>query len=391
VTVVQGTVEPGFGLVADAFEENFELGLETGAAVAIFDHGQLVVDIYAGVADERTNQEWNADTLAVAFSMTKGLMAICGYIAQQRGLIDFDQLVAAVWPEFAQHGKEQTTIRDLFSHRAGLFALDADLTLEDVANWIPIIAAIERQEPRWVPGAEYAYHALTYGWLTGEVLRRVTGLRPSQLVTDYVTEPLGVDAWIGLPRREEPRVAHVVDALPSSDPAFLAAQDALLSRPLVVKSITLGSAFPTFANGGSFSDFNSPTVHGLEVPAANGILTAKSLAEIYSATVSNHHGPRLLSEASVADALVLRSSGKGWSGYPQAPGIRFSTGFMLNGYPTRQLLSDSSFGHDGASGGLGFADADAEVGFGYVNNQMANRVDERANRITDALRKCLDL
>jgi len=391
MSVVEGFVESGFGLIADAFEKNFELGEEMGAALAMYRHGQLVIDIYAGTADEDTDRAWTEDTLAVGFSMTKGLMAICGYMAEQRGLFSFDEPVSEIWPEFAQNGKQLTTVRDLFTHRAGLIALDEDLTLEDLANWTPVILAIEQQSPLWEPGTDFAYHALTYGWLTGEVLRRVTGMRPSQLFANYLTQPLEVDAWIGLPGSEEHRVARIVEAPPATASDDVAYIVAARSSPAVVKSITMGSALPKFGVSGSFADFNLPAVHAMEVPAANGIFTAKALAKIYSATVSDGHGPKLLSDSSIADALVLRSSGEGWSGAPPAPGIRYSTGFMINGYPSREMLSDSSFGHDGASGCLGFADADAEIGFGYINNQMSNGLDNRANRLTSALRHCLEL
>jgi CubicO group peptidase (beta-lactamase class C family) len=388
MTEIHGVAEPGFGKVADAFAKNFTLGVETGAAVAIYQHGRLVLNLYAGVADTQTGRTWESNTLSTVFSVTKGLMAICGYIANQRGLLNFDESVSRIWPEFSQNGKEATIVRDLFSHRAGLISLDVDLTLSDLANWTPVIQALERQKPQWEPGMNFAYHSLTYGWLTGELLRRVTGLRPSQLIANYIADPLKVDAWIGLPESEEHRVARCEDAPPTIDPAELAIMEIIRSRPAVVKSVTLGRSFPEFGVNGSFSGFNSPTVHAMEIPAANGILTAQALAKIYAASVSEVDGHRFMSDASVADALVLRSSGEGWSGALTDPGIRFSTGFMINGYPTRPLLSDSSFGHDGANGGLGFADAASEIGFGYVNNQMARGEDLRAKRLTLALRDC---
>ena len=136
-------------------------------------------------------------------------MALCGYLAQQRGLLDFDAPVATVWPEFAANGKGDIVIRDVFAHRAGLMALDADLTLDDVLAWEPVIRAIEAQRPLWTPGTAFAYHALTFGWLTGEILRRATGKMPGALLADYLTDALGVNAWIGLPADQEHRVARM--------------------------------------------------------------------------------------------------------------------------------------------------------------------------------------
>jgi CubicO group peptidase (beta-lactamase class C family) len=390
MTEIHGFADEGFGPVADAFKENFTLGTETGAACAIYHRGRLVVDLHGGLADETTRQPWNADTVAVAFSATKGLMALCGYIAQQHGLLNFDAPVTSLWPEFGAHGKERTTIRDVFAHRAGLVALDTDLTFQDVTRWKPVIAAIEAQQPQWEPGADFAYHALTFGWLTGEILRRATGLRPHDLLAKYLTTPLSADAWIGLPTHVEPRVAHIHPAPKVTDPETLALFDKVMSMPAVVRSVTLGGALPAqFLDNGP-TDFNSPALHAAEVPAANGIMSATGLARIYAAAVSTVDStPRLLSDQSITDALTPRSYGDGWPGALTPPGIRYSTGFLINGYPGRPLLSDSSFGHDGANGGLGFADSDAEIGFGYLNNQLNNPTDERANRLTAALQSSL--
>lgn len=389
MTEIHGVAEPGYGRVADAFAKNFTLGAEVGAAVAIYQHGQLVLDLYAGVANKQLGHVWESNTLSTVFSATKGLMAICAYMATQRGLLNFEEPVSKYWPEFAQHGKQATIVRDLFSHRAGLISLDVDLTLEDLANWTPVIHAIEQQKPQWEPGTNFAYHALTYGWLSGELLRRITGMRPGQLIATYLARPLKADAWIGLPDSEQRRVAPCEDAPPTNDPADLALMEKIRTTPAAVRSVTLGQAFPEFGIDGSFSGFNSPAIHAMEIPAANGILTVQALAKIYAAAVSEVDGQRFMSDSSIADALVLRSSGEGWSGTMSDPGIRFSTGFMINGYPLRPLLSDSSFGHDGANGGLGFADVTAEIGFGYVNNQMARGQDDRAKRLVIALRDCL--
>ncbi|MET0698844.1 MAG: serine hydrolase domain-containing protein [Mycobacterium sp.] len=391
MTNIHGDADDGFGPVVDAFAANFDAGAEAGAACAVYHRGRLVADLHAGVADTTTGAPWTADTLTVGFSVTKGLMALCGYLAHQRGLLDFDAPVTSVWPEFAANGKQDTMIRDLFSHRSGLMALDRDLSLDDVAAWTPVIQAIEEQRPLWAPGTAFAYHALTYGWLTGEVLRRVTGMHPGQLVRDYLTGPLSARAWIGLPAEQERHVARMHPAPPSTDPRDVEfIQKAMAIRP-VVRSMTLGGAFPAALVGDDDAPgMNSPRVHAMEVPAANGIFDARALAKIYAAAVSEVDGaPALLSDDSVVDALRVRSSDDPWPGALIGPESRFSTGFMINGIPTRPLLSDASFGHDGASGSLGFADAEHAIGFGYLNNQMAGITDDRANSLTAALRRCV--
>ncbi|MBB4683779.1 serine hydrolase domain-containing protein [Amycolatopsis jiangsuensis] len=390
MTTIHGFAEEGFGPVADAFRDNFARGAETGAALAIHHRGRLVVDVHGGLADATAGQPWNAGTVAVAFSATKGLLALAGYLAQQRGLLDFDAPVTSLWPEFGAHGKENTTIRDVFAHRAGLVALDTDLTFADLTRWTPVTTAIEAQRPQWEPGTDFAYHALTFGWLTGEILRRATGLRPHELLAEYLSAPLAADAWIGLPADIEPRVARIHPAPEVADAETRALFEKVMAMPAVLRSMTLGGALPARFLGDGPADFNSPALHATEIPAANGIMSAAALSRIYAAAVSTIDGtPQLLDDKSIADAVTPRSAGDGWPGVLTPPGIRFSTGFLVNGYPGRPLLSDRSFGHDGANGGLGFADADAEIGFGYLNNQLANPGDERANRLTAALRKSL--
>jgi CubicO group peptidase (beta-lactamase class C family) len=391
VTAFQGFADEGFGPVADAFADNFRRGAEMGAACAVYHDGRLVVDLHGGNADAVTGKPWTSDTLTVGFSTTKGLMALCGYLAEQRGLLDFDAPVISVWPEFAANGKQDIVIRDVFAHRAGLMALDADLTLADVLSWDPVIRAIEAQRPLWTPGTAFAYHAVTFGYLTGEILRRATGKMPGALIADYLVEPTGANAWIGLPAEQEHRVARM--HAPRSH--LLRAGYRILPKVLrrtrkaaAVRAVTLGSAFPFSLIDGCDGDFNTAAVHAAQIPAANGIVDARALATIYGAAVSRAHGAPLLTEASMADAVTVRSVGDGWSGALNAPGIRFSTGFLVNGIPFRPLLSNSSFGHDGASGSLGFADADSQTGFGYVNNLFGLR-DHRANDLTAALRRCL--
>jgi CubicO group peptidase (beta-lactamase class C family) len=384
-----GFADEGFGPVADAFADNFDRGTEMGAACAVYHDGRLVVDLHGGTADAVTRRPWTSDTLTIGFSISKGLMALCGYLAHQRGLLDFDAPVASVWPEFAANGKGDIVIRDVFAHRAGLMALDVDLTLAEVLAWEPVIRAIEAQRPLWAPGTAFAYHAVTFGYLTGEILRRATGLMPSALIAAYLVEPTGANAWIGLPAEQEHRVARMHAPRSRLLRAGYRAFPKILRRTRkapAVRAVTLGSAFPFSLIDGCDGDFNTPAVHAAQIPAANAIVDARALATIYGAAVSSD--APLLTEASIADAVTVRSAGDGWSGALNAPGIRFSTGFLVNGIPFRPLLSDSSFGHDGASGSLGFADAESRTGFGYVNNLIALR-DHRANNLSAALRRCL--
>jgi hypothetical protein len=218
-------------------------------------------------------------------------------------------------------------------------------------------------------------------------------MMPRELLAAYLVDELGVNAWIGLPADQEHRVArmhaprsHVMRIGFRAVPTVLR----LTGKAAAVRAVTMGSAFPFSLIGDCAGDFNTPAVHAAQIPAANAIVDARALAAIYGAAVSPVTGAPLLTPASMADAVVLRSSGEGWRVALTPPGVRFSTGFLVSGIPYRPLLSDSSFGHDGASGSLGFADADSQTGFGYVNNLIGGTRDRRANDLTAALRRCLD-
>ncbi|WP_205327889.1 serine hydrolase domain-containing protein [Glycomyces sp. YM15] len=363
---IHGHADEDFGPLADAFAANFADHGDTGAACAVYRNGHQVVDLWGGTAG--ADRPWQSDTPAPVFSVTKALIAISAYVLQERGLLDLDALVADYWPEFAQRGKKAVTIRQALSHRAGLPHLDEDLTVPDVAAWHPVIGAIERQAPLWEPGSAYRYHPLTFGWLIGEPIRRVTGMTPGRFIAAEIAGPLRAEAWLGVPAEHRARIAPL--------------QTALSTTP--DRAISLGHVFPDglFAARGGVNDLVTKPI---EVPGGGAAATASALARILAATVGEVDGVRLLGDDSVRDALIVRSEGRDWEGNPAN---RFSTGFMINGTPWRPLLSDASFGHDGACGQLAFADADANLGFGYVNGTWLAE-DVRAERLVLALRKCL--
>jgi CubicO group peptidase (beta-lactamase class C family) len=198
---IHGDADVGYGKVADVFADNFTTRGEVGAAVAVYAGGRKVVDLWGGTADIRTGRPWTADTPAVIFSCTKGIIAICAYLLVQQGRLDLDAPVVEYWPEFGQAGKADIPVRWLLAHRAGLPALDRGLTLDEVLAWQPVISAIERQAPLWPPGTAHSYHPMTYGWLVGEVIRRITGSTPGSFFREVVASRLDLRTWIGLPRR----------------------------------------------------------------------------------------------------------------------------------------------------------------------------------------------
>ena len=210
ITEVTGSVEPGFEGVRDAFEANFERGLEVGAGLCVHVDGRKVVDLCGGTFDEAGELPYGPDALQFVFSSTKGATAACAHLLAQRGLLDFDEPVATYWPEFAQAGKGDLPVRYLLSHQAGLPVVDRTLTTSEFLSWDPIVAALAEQAPLWDPGTAHGYHAVSYGYLVGEVVRRISGRSLGTFFADEIARPLGLEFYIGLPGELEARVSPIV-------------------------------------------------------------------------------------------------------------------------------------------------------------------------------------
>src|SRR4051794_11330919 len=223
MTTIGGFTADGFGGVREAFENNFAQGLEVGASFAAYSEGVKVVDLWGGVADSATERPWEENTLAVVFSTTKGITAMCANRLAQEGKLDMDAPVVEYWPEFAAGGKEKIPVSYLLSHQAGLAWIDDEMTAEEAFAWDPVVDALARQVPHWEPGSTHGYHATTYGWLVGEVIRRVTDKSVGTYWRDEIANPFGLDFWIGLPESEEPRVATlegwIGDLVANAEPA----------------------------------------------------------------------------------------------------------------------------------------------------------------------------
>lgn len=381
---IHGSVEPGFEPVADAFAAAFADRPTMGGALHIALGGQSVVDLWAGIADERTGRPWVQDTPSVVFSCTKGLMSILVARLMQDGQLDYGAPISRYWPEFAQAGKANVTVGQALAHQAGLSAPRENLTEDDIVDWDRMVDVLAAQEPLWPLGTGYAYHALTHGWLTGELVRRVTGKSAGAYFRELVTDPLGADAWIGLPDALADRPAHLQVSAPLS---ALWAEEAKKPAPnWPYKAMTLGDALPAdlvSEDGG----FNRQRIRAAEIPGAGGVATAKALATIWSATVVPTHGIRLIDNAVIATATRPQSEGVSvFGGDPPFP--RWGYGFQLDS-EARRYLDEGCFGHDGAGGQVGFADPARQIGFGFVTNWMMGPEDQRATGIISALRQVL--
>ncbi|GAA2075004.1 serine hydrolase domain-containing protein [Pseudolysinimonas kribbensis] len=382
----EGHVAEGFEPVARAFEASFEGRPGMGAALAVLHRGELVVDLHGGSADRHGRTPWTDRTLSVIFSCTKGVLSILVARLVQEGRLDYDAPAIRYWPEFGEAGKSDLTVGDLLAHRAGLSAPRQDLSVDDIVDWDRMVSILARQEPLWAPGTGWAYHAITHGWLGGELVRRVTGRSVGDRFREAVAEPLGVDMWIGLPADRHDRVATMWSG-PSLD-ELTATQQRERGFPgheWLWRAMTLGGALPPELVGDGVG-FNDPRIHSAEIPGAGGIADARALATVWSATVTPTHGVRLLDDATLDIALVPRATGAPvFDAAPPWP--RWGAGFQLDS-EARRYLSDASFGHDGAGGQVAFADREHEIGFAFLTNQM-EADDDRGTRIVDALRECV--
>ena len=385
---VHGFVDERFGAVMDAFASNFTERHDLGAGCAVYVKGRPVVDLWGGIADARTGRVWDRDTAAVIFSCSKAILAICAYLLVEDGRLDLDQPIARYWPAFGQRGKAAITVRDELGHRAGLAALDTDLSREDVLTWDPVLRALEAQRPRHAPDAGHLYHAMTYGWLVGEVIRRVSGLPPGQFFRTAIGDRLDLRTWIGIPEPVRESVAWMEPPLPDEDSVAARESARIAERnPVIDRSLTMCGAFAFPAENG-YVTFNDPAIQEAEIPGANGISTAASLARLFAACVSDVDGPPLLRRATIEDGLKPLSAGQQLSGMPD-DGSRWGTGFQLASPPTQPMLGPGSFGHAGAGGQLGFGDVELGVGFAYLSNQMGGYGDARARELTKAVRAAI--
>ncbi|MFF7158779.1 serine hydrolase [Streptomyces sp. NPDC008139] len=389
-TDVHGTAEDGWEPVRTAFAQNFTRRGDAGAAFALYRHGRKVVDLWGGAASagEPSGKPWAEDTVQIVRSATKGVAAACLLLLHQRGQLDLDAPVGAYWSEFKAHGKERVTVRDVLAHRAGVPALDTPLTPEQALDGTTGPRAVAAQKPQFPPGAAHGYHAHTYGWLVAELVLRASGRTVGRFVAEEIARPLGLDLWVGLPPGQAHRVGGTAETV-TPEPAV---SGALRARPK--RSVQDAYADPeslTMRAFGAISprpDENDPAYRAGELPAANGITDARSLARFYAALIGElTDGPRLFVPATLTAARTVESEG------PDRVLIvntRFGLGYMLHG-PASPLLAPGSFGHPGRGGCLGFADPASGIGFGYVTNAMQKNVtaDPRAQALVRAVRECL--
>jgi len=361
---IEGTCDPRFSAVRDVFAEQLAQPGELGAAVAVTLEGRRVIDLWGGYADAARTRPWTPDTIVNLFSTTKGMTALCAHRLADQGKLDLDAPVARYWPEFAQAGKGAIPVRWLLDHSAGLVAVEKPLPPEALYDWGTMTGAYAAQAPWWEPGTRHGYHALSFGWLVGEVVRRLSGRSVGRYFRDEIAGPLGADLFIGTPPELDARTAEIVSEPPKAGDPTLAEMLAK-AKPYVLKAFLN----PVPGAGGGM---NGRSWRGAEIPAGNGHGSARALARIYGAVAcgGTQDGVTLLSPAAIERARAEARHGPD----DVLPLVsRFAQGFQL-GTESEPLGPGRAFGHSGAGGSLGVADPEARLGFGYAMNRMEHGV-----------------
>ncbi|GEC05387.1 serine hydrolase [Streptomyces spinoverrucosus] len=377
---IHGHCDARFAAVRVAFEENFQEREELGAAVTVVVDGVTVVDLWGGWADPARTRPWERDTLVNVWSTSKGAVALCAHLLADRGLLDLDAPVATYWPEFAAAGKEKVLVRHLLSHRAGLSGLREPHAFADLCDWEVTTRRLAAMAPWWEPGTRSGYHALTYGHLVGEVVRRASGLLPGAFLEREVTGPLGIDFTIGLPEKDAGRAADLTHrrAAPSTEQASIFSQLA----PAALAALTnpaVGAA-----------EANTPEWRAAEIPAANGHGTARAVAALYGILAGRgpYGGRRALSPEA---AERVREGQGSCRDLVLGAGLGRDTeaglGLWLSGPHGSYGPNPRAFGHDGFGGSCGLADPEAGVSLGYVMNRMGPHIadDPRKMALVNAL------
>ena len=382
---IHGEHDARFDRVRDAFARTFAAPTELGAAIAVTVDGRPVVDLWAGAMDGARKKPWQRDTIVTVFSTTKGVTAMCAHRLVDQGLLDLDAPVARYWPEFAAAGKAQVLVRSLLDHRAGLAAIREPLPPEAMFDWDLMTRTLAAEEPWWIPDTKHGYHAVTFGWLVGEVVRRVSGKTIGTYFREEVAGPLGLDLHIGMDEANDVRCAEVRPGPRPSDGA-----ETLFDRLLKAPESMPAKAFMNPATMLVPATLASRAWRGGELPSVNGHASARSLARLYGALAS---GGAIDEIRVLTPESILRCHGERSFGIDEVLGVatRFSQGFMLSQPGASFGPNLTTFGHPGAGGSLGFADPVARVGFGYVMNRMGTSilVDPRAESLIESVYACL--
>lgn len=383
-TNFHGWADPTVSACFDAFRANFEEGGELGAACTIFQNGKPILDAWGGIADQTTGDIWRHNTAVPVFSVTKGIAALCVLIQVERGEIALDRHLTDYWPEFGVEGKDRVTVRDALGHRAGVPMITGPVSRTEFADPVHMAARLAAEKPVFEPGSAHAYHALTIGWITSELVRRTTGQTVGAWFRKNVAEPRLLNIAIGRGPDDDSPVA-IVDVPAEHDTPDIDPQTDL-GRPISMNGLIVPRV------SGLAAALNDPEIQRSEQAGANAIADAQSLAKLYATTLAPVGGDRLLSDETITDACRVVSQGPQWGGVPSLPGPVWGAGLMLPG-GVQPMLGAGSFGHDGMGGSVAFAHMPSGVSFAYVRNKAGQPgvVDPLVYRVVSALADVLDI
>jgi len=381
---IQGLAHDRFDAVHEAFEENFALGADVGASCCITVDGETVVDLWGGFADIAKTRPWQENTIVNVFSTTKTMTALTALLLADRGLLDFDAPVAHYWPEFAANGKEHIKVSHLMSHSSGLSGSAVPLTAQDLYDWEKVTSLLAAQAPLWEPGTASGYHVTTFGYLIGEVVRRITGNSLGTVFRQEIAQPLNADFHIGLPAIEDHRVAEVIPWVSQQSVATAAATFTDFQK------ITFLNMLFDVA-----TDLRTRAWRAAEIPAVNGHGNARSVAEIHAMLANGGvaKGKRFLSEAGSRKVLEQQIEGPDLV-MTHRPPARFGLGFALPGPLLDLELPNPNAIHWGGGGASWiFIDMDARTTMAYVTNKMDSRSlsDPRPFRVMRAMWRSLGI
>lgn len=382
---------PPYQAVLEAFERNFTHHQEVGASLCVIVDGETVVHLWGGETGNTPGGQWCEDTVCNVFSCTKGAVALCAHMLADSGDLDFDRPISYYWPEFGQQGKEEIPLRMALNHQAGIPAIRADFTEDELLDGRALAGLVAAEAPFWEPGSRHGYHALTFGAIVDEVIHRVTGLSCGAFFGAEISGPLGLDFWIGLPESVEPRLAPVVFPNPSAgaagpenhEPADESEISTATQRNLAVLAASCrGRAF-----------------RAAGLPAGGGVATAAGLAGMYAplSLGGEAHGKRIISEQAIAAMARPRSVSERDAvlGIPTAFTLGFTSSWGAGPWRPGQgfCLGESAFGHSGLGGSIGFADPVNRLAFAYVMTRLNGlpSLDERAQGLIDAVYQSLGL
>ena len=383
---VNGTCDPKFAAVKAEFEKSFAERGEVGASVCLSVHGETAVDLWGGIADPATGRAWTEDTVSIVFSCTKAATALCAHMLIDQGKLDPAALVSKYWPEFAQNGKEKTTVQMMLNHESALPALRDPVRPGGMLDWDYMINRLEAEEAFWDPGTRNGYHMINFGWTVGELVRRVSGQSLGAFFAENVAKPTGAKFWIGLPESESPPIAPIIlhTPTPQDKPSDFGIK--LMTDPTSIQHLS-------FMNTGGWN-MNDPEAHKAEIGGAGGLSNARGQVAMYTPLATN--------DGSLVSADQLAVMGRVSTATQRDATLlvptRFASGFMKSmdnrGNASGEdsaVIGEAAFGHVGAGGSIGFADPECGLAFSYTMNLMGPSLllNDRCQSLIDATYKTL--